>query len=322
MSFGTMSAEIQGQAPIPALFGQILVNRSWKKIQRQNEWSFNFLDFAIPTPSAVSTGTVTLIAGSNQVVGNAIAAAAWIAMGLVIPITTRQFRVGQGTIYNIVAFDGVNTLTLDQSFVDDVATGAGKGYQIFKCYYNAPQANFIWFDTINDPVTGYPLRTTLTRQELIDIDPQRLQGSLPASVLPYKINLQPGNFFGFPMFEIWPPPLAGLTYTATGTTSGAGFVLPSDIVTPPLDEDLVIERAKIEAYEWCIVNPDKCPKGDYRFALGKCQKEYDRLYDEYWMLDESISHRHKIPYAERREFYLNLPWVSQLTGTASFEDSL
>ncbi len=318
-----MAAEIQGQCPIPPLFGLTLVNRSWKFIQREYEWSFLWVDFAIPTPPSVSSGSVTVSLGSAQVIGDATATAVWNAFGLVIPITTRQFRVGQGTIYSIIAYDTTThppfgTLTLDKPFVDNVSVS--KGYQIYKCYYNSPVQDFIWFDTINDPITGYSLRTTMTRQESIDVDPQRLQGSLPAAVIPYDINLQPGNFYGYPRFEIWPPPLAGITYTASGTRAGSPFVNYTDAPIPPLDEDVVIERGKVETYEWAIANPDKVPKGDFRFLLGKSLKEYRLLINQYIMRDEATSHRHKIPYAERRDFYRTLPWVSQLTHTATFAD--
>ncbi len=321
MSWSTMSAELQGQTPIPPGLGLILVNRAWKDVQREYMWSFRWLDFSIPTPSMTNAGTVTLVRGSTTVVADASAVAAWLAIPLVTPITGQQFRIGQGTLYNIIAFDGVNTITLDRAYVD-TPSGAGNGYQIYQCYYNAPVKNFIWFETVRDPVTGYSIKTTTTRQEASDTDPQRLQVSWPDSVLPYRINQNPGAFYGFPMYEIWPAPLNGLTYVAEAylreldfDNTNPGF---SDSVIPPLGEDVVMELAKQKAYEWCIANPDKVPRGDFRYVHGECKVEYKRLINQYIQLDEAFSKRNLIPYAEKQDSFPSDPYISMLANLAVF----
>lgn len=325
MSWSTMALELSGQTPCPYLLCLTLVNRAWKDVQREYLWSFLWLDFAIPTPSQTLAGTVTTTIGSTHVVGDATAAASWLTIPLSTPITSQQFRIGTGTIYNIIAFDGVNTITLDRLYVDP-SHGAGQGYQIYGIYFHAPVKNFVWFDTIRDPITGYALKTCTTRQEADDSDPQRLQFTFPDSVLPYKVDLTAGSFYGFPMYEMWPAPTTGITYVAEGLLTALAFdnTVPgtSDSVTPPLDEDVVMEKAKEKAYEWCMANPDKLPpaarKVDFSYLMGKTQAEFKRLINQYILADEYASKRHQIPYAEMRDYLPQIPWVDQAADTAIF----
>lgn len=316
-----MSGELANQVPVPYLFARTLVNRAWFNVQRKHTWSFLWGKAAIPTPNPITSGTVTVTPGSSTVIADATATAAWAATGLVSPLTVQQFRVGQGTIYNIIAYGTVNgfgNLTLDMAYVDPTS-GSGTGYQIFQCYYNAPVPDFLWWESVVDPISGYSFRTTMTREEVDNQDPQRFQDGWPVGVIPYQINPQAGNFNGYPMMEIWPAPLNGYTYFGTYFRRGTLFVNDSDIVNPMLGEDVVMARAKMYAYEWCIANPDKVPKGDYRFAYGAAKIEYEGksgnggLIEEYYLKDGEFSHRDVINAPE--DSYIGaLPWVSQKAG--------
>ena len=313
MSWRSMSLEIAGNVPCPYPLVKTYVSRAWQDVQRQCMWSFLWGDAAIATPNPIGAGTVTTTIGSTQVVGDATASAAWQAVGLVNPLTTQQFRVGQGTIYNIIGFDGASTLTLDKIFVDPPG-GATSGYQILGIYYNAPVQDFLWWDgVLRDPVSGYTLGVDKTRQEIDDLDPQRFQSGWPCEALPYAVNQQPGTFFGFPMFELWPAPLNGYVYVGGYTRSGMPFVNLTDTVTPPLQEDIVIELASAKAYEWCLVNPDKAPKADWRFAIGKAMARYNQLLNKYMIMDEEISGRNIIP-SQQGVGRSDMPWVSQAEG--------
>jgi hypothetical protein len=309
MSWKTMSLELASSTPVPYPFCETLVNRAWLDIQRSFMWSFLWGDAAIPTIVPISTGTVTLVRGWNQVVGDANAAAAWLATGLVTPLTTQQFRIGQGTIYSITAFDGVNTLTLNQAYVDPTQ-GSGQGYQIQTVYLNAPTSDFLWWETIKDPISGYTISTTMTREEVDVWDPQRFQSGWPKGVIPYKMNPIPGNFYQYPMYEIWPAPLNGYTYVGTYMRRGLPFTLPTDEVLAPIGEDVVLAQAKYRTYEWCAANPDKCPKVDYRFLMGATTKEKKDLLNGYILMDEEFSHRHIIA-SLPKDMFDALPWVSQ-----------
>ncbi len=312
MSWQTMALEVAGNVPTPYPLVKTYVNRAWLEVQRACLWSFLFGDAVIPTPTPIGAGTVTTVLGQSTVQGDATAQAAWNSQGLVVPITTMQFRIGTGTIYNIIGYDnGAGVLTLDKPFVDPPG-GAGLGYQILGVYFNAPCKDFLWFDgVLRDPVSGYTLGVDMTRQEVDQRDPQRFQSGWPDQVIPYATNLLPGNFYGFPRYELWPAPMNNLTYVGTYLRSGMPFVNLADTVTPPLQEDVVIELASIKAFQWCIVNPDKVPKkADWRFAIGKSERTYKTLINDYMLRDEEISSRNLIPsgqFAVRSD----LPWISQ-----------
>lgn len=315
LSWDKMARELAGQCPVPFPFAKTLVNRAWLEVQGSWLWSFLVGDASVPTPSPVTAGTVTATLGSNQVVGDATAAAAWAAIGLVNPITTQQFRIGQGTIYNIIAFDGVNTITLDRLYVDP-PSGAGQSYMILGVYYNAPVQDFVWWESLRDPVNGYTLSTTVTREYADAVDPQRFQSGWPSAAIPYKVNSQAGNFNGFPVFELWPTPLNNTTYVGTYFRSGSPFVNGTDTPIPPLSDDIVIEMGKMLAYEWCQANPDKCPKADYRYLYQQSRHRYDNdgkggsMLDRYILRDEQFSGRGRIDIVDGN--YRNaLPWVSQ-----------
>ena len=78
-------------------------------------WSWQLFETGFTVPGALSTGTVTLQFGSYQVIGDANAVTAWTTLGIGSQygslLTQRQFRSGgvsgAGTIYDIIAFDGV-----------------------------------------------------------------------------------------------------------------------------------------------------------------------------------------------------------------------
>lgn len=313
-----MASELGGQvSSLPGgggTFARTLVNRAWLQVQTEFVWSFLWGDCAIPTPSPIQTGTVTVVPGTATITADAAASAAWTGLGLVNPLTTRQFRVDQGTIYNIIAASftvpTAVVLTLDRAFVDPVTSNTGVGYQILGVYFNAPTRDFMWWESIRDPISGYTLGTTRTREEIDDMDPQRFQSGWPEEVLPYLVNPWPGNFNQFPMYEIWPAPLNNYTYVGTYFRAGTAFTLPTDTVAVPLGEDIVLEKAKEYAYEWGAANPDKAPKADYKFLIAKCSKTYQGMLNRYMLKDEEFSHRTKIN-RPRVSDYQRLPWVSQ-----------
>jgi hypothetical protein len=322
-----MATEVVGQVPgIDIQFALTLVNRAWVDIQRKFLWSFLWGDASVPTLVPVTAGTVTTVLGSNTVTGDANASAAWATgFSFVIPITVCQFRVGQGTIYNILAADftvpTAVVLTLDRQYVDAPSgLGGGVGYTISQNYFNAPTQDFIWWESMRDPVSGYDFTTTNTREWVDGQDPQRFQSGWPIGPIPYLINPWPGNFQYYPMYELWPGPVSGYTYVGTYFRKGMPFANYSDTVNPPLGEDAVLALAKQYAYEWAGANQDRVkrvPKADYRYWAGYAEKQYDGLIDDYILMDESFSHRHIIESAQV-SYTARLPWVSQSTGYAFF----
>jgi hypothetical protein len=294
-------------------------------IQRSFIWSFLWGDAAVPTPMPISEGSCTTILGSNEVLGDADASSVWLTAGLVNPITLRQFRVGQGTIYNIQTItdngDGTATLGLETPYVDPTV-GVGVSYQIQQNYYIAPTKDFLWWESIRDPISGYDISTTMTREEVDWIDPQRFQSGWPVGVIPYRIYPIQGNYYQWPSMEIWPAPLNGYTYVGTYFRGGLPFQSYTDEVPAQLGEDVVVAQAKYRAFEWCTANPDKVPHAaasnrttptGYSFLMGAAIKEKNDLLNGYILRDEEFSHRHKISDLPKT-FLDQLPWVSMKAG--------
>lgn len=319
-----MATEISSQCPVPFLHALNLVQRSWLDIQHQFLWSFLYGDAAIPTIVPITSGTATVTVGSATVTVDATLAALLNALPVITPVTSQQFRVGTATIYSIVGWDGATTLTLDRLYADQQTGLVGSGgFQIFSCYFNAPTSDFLWWESVKDPVNGFPISTALTRETVDALDPQRFQSGWPRGVIPYRINPQPGNFYQYPQYEMWPAPLNNQTLVGTYFRSGLPFTSLSDTVKAPLSEDVVIELAKMYSYEWCISNPDKVPKGDYRFLYSKSQlRVYGQqgrpgMIDDYIRKDEAFSHRMLIDQVEP-QFLDALPWVSQKQAIGYF----
>ena len=144
MSLGTMIAEMRGAVPkYSAGLARTHLQNAWSDIRNMTGWSFQLFSGGFGTPGLTNAGTVTVTYGSDQVTGDAAASAAWLAAS--IPnslLTQQQFRVNVGTIYNIIAFDGVSTLTLDRPYYDKSA-GSGQNYSIYQPYIVAPYEDFL-----------------------------------------------------------------------------------------------------------------------------------------------------------------------------------
>jgi hypothetical protein len=159
------------------------------------------------------------------------------------------------------------------------------------------------------------MRLTDTREYIDREDSQRFTAGMPTSAIPYKVNTQPGNFYGFPMYELWPAPLDNYTYIGSYLRSGVIFdnTQPgiSDTVPAMLGEDIVLAKAKMLAYEWCIANTDKAPKGvDFRFVYGAALAEYQELLCRYVLKDEEFSGRNIIQSQPDSDPRGDLPWLS------------
>lgn len=295
MPFANMIAELHGCIPkIPVDYAGTLINRAWKDTRRKNLWSFLMFDANWVSPPFIRAGTVTTTQGSPSVVLDATAAAAVIAGSLQPTILTqRQFRSAISTIYNIWAFDGVNTLTLDRNYQE--TGGAGKPYTIFQCYYPAPMKDFWSWVSIRDMVNVIDLfYTRYNRLAIDEIDPQRtFAATFPTDVAFYTNDLNPASAtVGFPMFELWGCPQYNLVWQLLGLRKGTDLVNPSDALPNAVGEDCVMALARKYGYEWAEANKDNTgPRGsspDYRFLIGEAGGDYLRLFREYRKDDREV----------------------------------
>lgn len=280
MSLSTMIAEMRGSIPgASALLMRTFIRNAWSDIRNMKGWSFQLGNGGFGTPGLTNAGSVTVTYGSNLITGDASAASAWLTAS--IPnslLTQQQFRVGQGTIYNIIAYNGASTITLDRPYFDTTA-GSGLGYSIYQCYYLAPVQDFQAWESVVDINNAIYLDTSSRKaqREFADrFDPQRQIFANPGSLIPYGTDQRPGSSTaGWRMFELYPQPQSKFAYQTWYTRLGADLVNPQDTLPFPITEHLIKTLARVKAYEWLIVKltaEDKNTSG-IQFAMGAAAKE-------------------------------------------------
>lgn len=248
-----VAAELVGQVPgLSFLLAQTLVERAWEEILKERRWSFLVAEGQLLAPGSVTAGTVTVTQFSKSVVGDATAAAAWQAISPNTPITAQQFRVGTGgPLYNITAFDGSSTLTLDRFYGE--SSGAAQTYQVYQCYFSPPSTDFKRWVSVGNPVQGYPLVLNKMKAEIDIKDPQRGAQGDAYWVAQYKADAN-----GNPLYELWPHPTNAASYLALYERNGQPLTV-SDILPAAIPKGLLTNRALHHAYMWAMaqaaINP-------------------------------------------------------------------
>ena len=69
---------------------------------------FSWPQGSFSTPPITTAGTMTCTLGSNQVTGDAVASAAWLALPFYWRATTQQFRAQGYSVYSVIALDSTN----------------------------------------------------------------------------------------------------------------------------------------------------------------------------------------------------------------------
>ncbi len=300
MAFQNMCFGLVGQVPgMNMPLAQTFINEALFNIYEAQMWSWQFaeagwltpgLQFPVQGSSAVgqSGGTITTTAYSDQVVGDATAAAAWLAYfnaGTLPLLTSYQIRVPYYSLYSIIAYDGVDTFTLDRPWMEP--DGAGQAYMVYQAYFPAPVQDFKRFFTIRDTKDNAPINySKLGQRDLAVIDAQRVQFNLPGYAVPYEVDkrgagtVNASPTLGYMLYELWPHPLSVWPYTIAYLRRGPALTAPSDTVPFPLNEELVMWRAKEVSYQWKEAQKgDGLARGsgaDWRFLAEAANREYER----------------------------------------------
>lgn len=292
MPLDQFAGELIGEFPgLDILVARNHVQKAWADICDEGLWSWLVAaDVPLAAPVVVSAGLVTVTQGSLLVVGDAAASAAWLPLALANPPISsptlgqgRQFRIGSvGPIYNIVGYDGVSTLTLDRPFAE--VSASNQQYQIYRCYFATPSADFLRYMTITNLPSAYSITgrsLTLNQEQLNRMDPQRGDQGNAYRLASYKVAAN-----GTPVHELWPAPTNGNAYVAViQRRGGAANPLTATGVTPAVDipltlnPSLVITRAKYWSADWAVKNVNRHPdlKGVnwYQIRAGE-QKQYEQ----------------------------------------------
>lgn len=292
MPFANMSFSLTGQVPgLEFPLAESFINEALGYIFDQFIWSFQFREDGWLSPGlqfgsgsfGQSAGTITTTDFSDQIVGDATAAAAWLAYfnaGTLPLLTSYQIRSPYYSLYNVIAFDGVNTFTIDRPWMEPA--GAGQAYMFYEAYFPSPRpiSDFKRFLEIRDTTNAAPIDYwSYSRRDLSIRDPQRTVFNQPAYCVPYEVDARVGSpTTGNMLYELWGHPLSRLPYTFSYLRRGDMLSAPTDAVPPPLTEGLVMWRAKELAYLWKEGQKgDGVARGagaDWRFLSERASKEY------------------------------------------------
>jgi len=313
--FADMTAELVGTIPrISALHAQQVIQRAWDRIRDGRRWSFHFIaDAQLFVPDGITGGSVSAKFGSHEVIADATAAKAFNAAGCNPPLASeilgigRQLRVGSinglstptGPNYNIVAWDGINTLTIDRPYGEHTVSRAD--YQVLKCYYAPPapppyrnlmpDLRFVRYEVIRNPYSGYAIfgpNLYWSQAQLNAIDPQR-GGQGDAYIMANYAT----NQLGQPVVELYPNPVRFTTYLATYYSQWADLSAKQDLPHVSYElPDLVIFQSKILASDWALANVNtfselgqtnwvayrQTQMDEYRQSRIECYKQDDEMF--------------------------------------------
>lgn len=284
-----MIFELMGSVPnIDAAYAKTLIQEAWSDVRRLGGFSWQFGETGFTVPGSLSTGTVTLQFGSDQVIGDANAASSWLTTSIYGSlISQRQFRSGgtsgASTIYDIVAYDGVNALTLNRPFTDPLTSFSApvltQNYMIYQPYIVAPVPDFRRWLTVFDIANSGWITVRGDRREVGLGDPQRQIFSNPGSLLALGIDVrQNSSTAGWQRYELYPGPESQYLYQCWYLREGADLVNLTDTLPIGIPESLIKARARVRCYEQSEANKDpQNPRGagaDYRFLMGAAEKQY------------------------------------------------
>lgn len=333
MAFRDIYSEIRALPKMNLPFAQTLTNRALEKIYDESIWSFQLGESGWVTPGIVaappltttSGGTITTTFGSNKIVGDAQASAAWASISPNFPITTMQIRLPAYAIYSIIAQQlntpsaGLTTLTIERPWMEPY--GVGLAYMMYQCYFPAPTSGFKRWLAVRDFTNAANLWTRKNTQESLDAqDPQRTVFQNPSNVVPYKIDTRPGSStLGRMLFELYPQPLSNLPYALYFVGNPDSLVNPGDQVQPPLTDELVIYRAKEQAYLWCEENKGRYPelqKSDWGFLAQAANELYKDRIKDIRKTDRDLSDAF-VSTLRRKGLTQGGPFFSAITGEAN-----
>lgn len=273
---------------VPAL-GRVrarkLINRAWKYVQDANMWSFQLQQGSFSTPSVTTAGAASFTLGSTQVTGNAAASAAWLALPSYWAATRQQFRAQGYSVYSIIALDATNpsavVLTLDRPFTDPLPFYTGVAYQMYGAYIAMPMG-FKRFLSMADMFDVWTMDLWTTRRTLDYYDPARLVASNPTVCAPLGADRRgagtttPSATLNQPLFEMYPYPTYPISYQWYGVIENPDLVNNSDTLPPPIDEEVVTQKALTWAYRDSEARKDimaaKNSDGNY-LALKKSSED-------------------------------------------------
>lgn len=290
---------LKTRTPAPPDECKAAVRGAWRKICGEHDWSFLRGEGFLFIPTVVNTGQVTAIDATRRILTLNSAANTALSTSNTTdrPVVGRQFRYTNGPLYTINAFAS-SQITLDRAFVDTSAVPLS--YQIYQAYYPPPKladgtTDFLRFSQIAGVSRNiaWPPIFAGTREWLDWTDRLRARFGPPERFVPYLTDSS-----GTPRFEAWPHPTAEDTLICYFRRRGdLLFSEDADVLTSPMSEEAIFNRALYVVYEWCVANASGGSENDAKLRqtlsgvnwfnlMAKAKADYEDDLGECWKLDQ------------------------------------
>lgn len=282
MSYLDLAATLVGELPgLSPFLAENYITNAVRDVFKERLWSFLIKETAYTLPAQITAGTVTYTQFQTTVTLNAAASAAVTPYIAGTPLLTQmQIRFNGLSLYNITA---VNTaaptalvLTVDRAIQE--TGGTGIAYQVYRCYITAPSSDFLRWESFDDFQHGYAIfgdRLEMARRDFDRRDPQRQsQGQS------FYVGENKGVVTSTPLYELWPHPTNGQTFTVTYRGKGLApdFSSATDAQPPMIPDSLILIRAKgWYAYPWANVNKGAFPRfvrTDWLASIVDAKRQY------------------------------------------------
>lgn len=274
-TFATVWRAVRLHCPLAdPLLCQYWARTAYQKICDRKNWSFLRAEsqFLI---NASKSGTCDVTRGSATVSGGTLAYAASDA--------GRQFRVGSGPLYTIIAADAT-TYTLDRVYGGTTAT-ATTGL-VLDALLTVP-ADFRRFIAVIDPVNNWQLHLWVTEDELNTWDAARTSTGTPWAVVSRKYATA-GPLEGRIQYELWPFATAQKNYPYF-YQRGPEALQDDTVLLGPLSTagSLLVTLALAEAAEWPGTEDRRNPY--FNPALARMKRDQAESYvNRLEVMDEEI----------------------------------
>ena len=297
MAFVDYCQELVGVIPqLSSLYAGTLVNRAYKEIRDKRLWTWLRDEAELIAPSPVASGYAAVTQFGTTVTFDSTAGPLVTAAYAVgnPPLLSRQFRLSEGPMYNIVAYAAGPpvTITIDRPYGEQTTTGSS--FAIYRCYFTPPNNDFLKFWSLLNANQGYTItgeRLGLTRQELDRRDPLRASQGDAHYIASYKAQ-DGGSTPGAFIWELWEHPTNPATYIVNYQRRGVDMVLPTDDIPSTLMSSVLMPNALSKACMWAAANAGRHKelKGVNWIAMAREHKaEYLKELQKAWRVDEEMS---------------------------------
>ena len=324
MSLIDMTSEISELVPgMSRIRAKKLVNRAWQYVQDSSLWSFQLVQGSFSTPNITTAGTCTFSLGSNKVMGDATASAAWLALPLYWSATTQQIRAQGYSVYSVIALDSTNpaavVLTLDRLFTDPLTAFSGVQYQMYQAYIPAPVGFKRWL-SVADMFDQWSMDIWAARRTTDLVDGARQTAANPWAMNPLGSDRRgagtatPSSTLNQQLYELYPYPTSQIGYQWYAVVDLPSLVNNSDTLPPQIDEEVVTQKALTWAYRDAESRKDvmaaKGSGGNYMALKKEAESDFLKRLKTLRLLDRDAVDSYMVDMKAATRGYSNAAWFN------------